>query len=48
MTQALPKVIIHGGAGSSVGHKERLLTLREDFDLDSRKWTGNLSGLQAL
>lgn len=31
MTQALPKVIIHGGAGSSVGHKERLLTLREDL-----------------
>lgn len=31
MTHALPKVIIHGGAGSSVGHKERLLTLREDL-----------------
>ena len=31
MTQALPKVIIHGGAGSSVGHRERLVTLREDL-----------------
>lgn len=31
MTQALPKVIIHGGAGSSHGHKERLMTLREDM-----------------
>lgn len=31
MTQGLPKVIIHGGAGSSVGHKERLVTLREDL-----------------
>ena len=31
MTHALPKVIIHGGAGSSVGHKERLITLREDL-----------------
>ncbi|HSM84222.1 MAG TPA: isoaspartyl peptidase/L-asparaginase [Nodosilinea sp.] len=29
MTQALPKVIIHGGAGSAVGHKERLLGLRK-------------------
>ncbi|PZV03443.1 MAG: isoaspartyl peptidase [Leptolyngbya sp.] len=31
MAQASPKVIIHGGAGSSVGHRERLLTLREDL-----------------
>lgn len=31
MAQALPKVIIHGGAGNSHGHKERLVTLREDL-----------------
>ncbi|WP_035994320.1 isoaspartyl peptidase/L-asparaginase [Leptolyngbya sp. KIOST-1] len=31
MTQALPKVIIHGGAGSSHGHKDRLVALREDL-----------------
>ncbi|PSR15323.1 isoaspartyl peptidase [filamentous cyanobacterium CCP3] len=31
MTQALPKVIIHGGAGSSHGHRERLVALREDL-----------------
>lgn len=31
MTRALPKVIIHGGAGSAHGHTERLVALREDL-----------------
>ena len=31
MTQALPKVIIHGGAGSSLGPRGGLVALREDL-----------------
>ncbi|MEO1067558.1 MAG: isoaspartyl peptidase/L-asparaginase [Cyanobacteria bacterium J06638_6] len=31
MTHVQPKVIIHGGAGSSLGHKEKLVTLREEL-----------------
>jgi L-asparaginase len=31
MTHTLPKVIIHGGAGSAVGHQERLISLRGDL-----------------
>ncbi|MFQ4137905.1 isoaspartyl peptidase/L-asparaginase [Nodosilinea sp. PGN35] len=48
MTQPLPKVIIHGGAGSSVGHKERLVTLREDlYDIVNQVYSKAEAGASA-